>query len=181
MKSMQTRKIVINIHMVLASFFLPLLLMMPFTGGMYLLGFKGEQKTTESFRVLRDIPVEEEERMQFFREQFDAHQLDFDFEYIASSGSNFTFRPSSRVHYVASKVGSETIVSKVEPNLLKRMIELHKGHGPKLMKRFQMIFGLALILVTFSGLWLAVTIPAYRKITFISFGLGAALIAFCLI
>ena len=174
------------VHLSLASLFMPLLLLMPFTGVMYLLGYKGDQSSVEAFRMAAvSIPADEKAQEAFFREAFAANSIDYSFSYIRGGGKEFTFRPTSRVHYVAkvsdSGDKSEIIFSKVEPNLLKRLIEIHKGHGPIAMKWFEVAFGLALILTTFSGLWLAWTVKPYRKATLISFGLGALVIALCLI
>lgn len=183
---MINRKVLTYVHLSLASLFMPLLLMMPFTGVMYILGFKGEQKVAEAFRIpAATIPADEAEREDFFRKVFAANAVDYSFSYIRAGGKEFTFRPTSRTHYVAavSDAGekAEIVFSKVEPNLLKRLIEVHKGHGPVAMRWFEVAFGIALIFTTFSGLWLAWTVQPYRKATLVSFGLGALIIALCLI
>lgn len=183
---MNIRKVMTYVHLSLASLFMPLLLLMPFTGTMYLLGFKGDQTKTEAFRIPAvAIPEDEAEQKVFFREIFLANSVQYSFSYIRGGGKEFIFRPTSRVHYVASIADtsdkSEIVFSKVEPDLMKRLIEVHKGHGPVAMKWFEVAFGLALILMTLSGLWLAWTVKPYRKATLISFGVGALIIALCLI
>lgn len=172
----------INIHLILAALFMPLLLMMPFTGASYILGFQGDQTKTIAFQIQDAVPEETAAQEQFFREQFKKNNVDFDFEYIRATKTDFIFRPTTRTHYVASRAedGSLT-VSKIEPTLMKRMTELHKGHGPVAMRWFEVALGVALILTTLSGLWLAWTVPAYRKTTLISFGIGVIVIAMCLI
>lgn len=181
---MNTRKMMINIHLVLAALFMPLLLIMPFTGASYLLGFKGDQTKTEAFRIpTATLPEDMKEKEQFFRDEFKKQNIDFSFEYIKESGKSLIFRPATRIHYVASveKDTNEIIVTKVDPTLLLRLIELHKGHGPTMMRGFEAIFGIALILTTLSGLWLAWTAKPYRKITLISFAIGCSVILICLI
>lgn len=183
---MNTRKVMTYVHLSLASLFMPLLLLMPFTGSMYILGFKGDQTKTESFRIPAvAIPTDEAKQESFFREIFAANSIDYSFSYIRGGGKEFTFRPSSRVHYTANVSDSvdkpEIVFSKIEPNLMKRLIEIHKGHGPVAMKWFEVAFGLALIFTTCSGLWLAWTVKPYRKATLISFGIGSLVIALCLI
>lgn len=181
---MNTRKLMINIHLVLAALFMPLLLIMPFTGASYILGFKGDQAKTEAFRITTaTLPENTKEKEQFFRDEFKKQNIDFDFEYIKDAGKTLIFRPTTRVHYVASieKDANEIVVTKVNPTWLARLIELHKGHGPTMMRWFEAIFGLALILTTLSGLWLAWTAKPYRKITLISFAIGCSVILICLI
>lgn len=165
---------------------MPLLLLMPFTGVMYLLGYKGDQTKVEAFRIPEAvIPTEEAAQESFFREVFAKSGVAYSFSYVRVSGKEFTFRPTSRVHYVANVSENadkpEIVFSKVEPNLLKRLIEIHKGHGPVAMKWFEIAFGMAVILTAISGLWLAWTVQPYRKVTLISFGVGALVIALCLI
>jgi len=178
---MPNRKLMIQIHLVIASFFLPLMLMMPMTGTLYLWNFKGEVKQTEVFRMTGPVPDEQKEQESFFRKQFQERGIDYDFEYVRVGTDEFTLRPVTRDHFVIKKAGDELVFFKVEPSLLKRMIELHKGHGPVAMRWFEAAFGISLILITLSGLWLAFTVPAYRKQTLISFALGVAVIAFCLV
>lgn len=177
---MPTRKLMIYVHLVIAAVFLPLMLIMPLTGVAYLLGFKGDQEKIEAFRVQAQVPEEMAAQEAFFRELFQQQGIDFDFEYIRGSKTDFIFRPATRVHYVAAKDGETLIVSKVTPTILKRLIELHKGHGPTLMRLYEIFFGIALVLVTLSGLWLAWTVKPYRKATLISFGVGVLVIAACL-
>lgn len=171
----------IYLHLVLAALFMPLMLMMPFTGAAYLFGFQGEQTKTEAFRVTAQVPDDEAAREEFFRAEFAKQGVDFDFEYIRATATDFIFRPATRVHYTASKKEGELVFTKVEPTLLKRMIELHKGHGPRIMRLFEAIFGIALLLVTLSGLWLAWTVKPYRKATLISFAVGVLALAACMI
>ncbi len=180
--SMNSRKLMVYIHLSLAALFLPFLLMMPATGTLYLAGIQGSQKKTEAFRITEAPPAEDAAQDAFFREQFARQNIDYDFEYVRASGKDFTFRPTTRVHYVASRDDNGTLTfSKVEPTLLKRLIELHKGHGPMLMRWFEGAFGVSLVLVAFSGLWLAWTATPYRKVTLLSFGAGAAILALCLL
>jgi hypothetical protein len=168
------RATVVKVHLALASLFLPFLLLIPLSGGLYLLGQKGEQVKTEAFRIESPLPLENTD--DFFRQQFKEQGLDFDFEYIRVSGSDFTFRPSSRLHYMASKSENGTTVYKLEPDVIRRLMEIHKGHGPVLIKWLQTGFALAIILVTLSGVYLAINIPAYAKTMGICFGVGLLLI-----
>lgn len=181
-KSMISRKLIINIHLVLASLFMPLMLMMPLTGALYILGFQGDQTKTEVFRISEPVPSEEKEMETFFREQLSKNGIDHDFEYVRTTKTDFILRPTTRVHYIASLADDkQLVVSRIEPTLLKRMIELHKGHGPRAMRWFEVAFGMALILTTISGLWLAFTVKAYRIITLSAFSVGVAIILFCMV
>lgn len=172
----------INIHLMIASLYMPLMLMMPFTGAMYILGFQGSQSSTEIFRSRENPPVTEPEKIEFFRNLFKQQNVDYDFQYIKTNKNDFIFRPQSTVHFTAVKsADGELIFSRNEPNLMRRLIELHKGHGPEAMRWFEVSFGIALILTTLSGLYLAWTVKPYRRITLVSFAVGAVAIGLCLI
>ncbi|MFN8845806.1 MAG: hypothetical protein ACK5V3_11130 [Bdellovibrionales bacterium] len=176
------RALIIKIHLILACVYLPFMLMMPFTGVSYLLGFKGEEVKTEIFRAPPPTSLQEVELKKYFQTSLEANGIKPNFESIKANGQEFILRPSTRVHYVVkNNPEGDWAFFKVEPNLLRRLIEIHKGHGPKLMKWFEISFGAALILTTMSGLWLAITIPTYRKITAISFALGLLVIVFSLV
>lgn len=171
------RPLLIQIHLGLASLYLPLLLMMPLTGGLYLLGFKGSETKTEAFKIESPLPAEKSEWRAFFEQQFENQKIDFQFEQIKEAGNDFLFRPSTRTYYSATKNADSTLTFyKIEPDLLKKLIEIHKGHGPQLMKWFEISFGVALILTALSGLWLSITVPKFRKITWIAFSVGTVLI-----
>ena len=178
---MNNRKFLIYMHLGIASLFMPLLLLMPFTGAMYLWGFQGDTEKSLAFEISEGMPLEPKAQEAFFREQFLKNKIDYNFEYIKNSKTELTFRPTSRLHYMAKIDEGKIVVSKVEPNLLKRMIEIHKGHGPKIMRIFESIFGISLILTTLSGIWLAWSVKLYRKILLISFGVGTAILAVCMI
>ncbi|MBX9765676.1 MAG: hypothetical protein K2X47_00270 [Bdellovibrionales bacterium] len=171
------RQKMITIHVLLASFFLPFLFLLPLSGGLYLLNETGTQEKTAIFSFQDALPTEKLELEAFFRDQFKKNNIDFDFEYIRTSGSDFIFRPTSRIHYIATtSADGTTAVSKVDPSILKRIMEIHKGHGPSLIKWVEIAFGGALILVTLSGLWLALTVASYRKLMLIAFAVGSAAI-----
>lgn len=178
--AMNTRKIMIYAHLMIGSLFLPLMLLMPLTGSLYIWGYSGDVVKTEAFRVAGEVPKDEKEQDVFFKDIFKKQNVDFEYEYIRSGKGDYTFRPTTRIHYSAVQEGAEIVFTKVEPTLLRRLVELHKGHGPKLMRWFESAFGIALILVTLSGIWLAITVKTYRKATLLSFGLGLGLIFLCL-
>ena len=170
----------INLHLGVASLFLPFMLLMPITGGLHLLGVKGEQVKTTAFKIEEPLPEDPKEQEAFFRDQFKKQGIEFDFEYVRAGGGNYTFRPSSRVHYMATKSDAGIEVFKLEPDLAKRLMEIHMGHGPGLIKMMQIAFAFALVLVSLTGVWLAVVLPAYRQVMLMSFGVGAAIVLLAL-
>ena len=178
---MNIRKKIIYIHLTLASFFLPFLLLMPVTGTLYIWDMKGEMGKEEIFRTNEKPPEDNDALADFFRQQISAKGFKADFETVRANKGDFTFRPSSRDHFSASTENGELVVYQLKPSFLKRLIELHKAHGPEFMRWVESAFGIFLVLITLSGLWLSLTIPAYRKATWIAFLAGSLLIAYALI
>lgn len=178
---MNLRKLVIYAHLILASLYLPLLFLMPFTGSMYLLGFKGEEQKVPAFEVsAMDVPSDEFAKAEFFRKIFAEQQVSYEFDYIKETSDSYIFRPTSKRYFVAQKNEAFLSFSEVRPSLLKGLIELHKGHGPVLMRPFAVFFAIAMMLTVFSGLYLGLTLKPYRKPTLISVGVGLFMILLCL-
>ena len=166
------RKQILNIHLYLALFFLPFLLLMPVTGGSYLLGIKGTREIVETFRVDQKIPKEEKIRDEWLRDQFSANNVDYKWESIKINGDTLTLRPSSRDYYVISPSGESTVFNKISPSFMARLMELHFGHGPAWFRIVEEAFALALVLITISGIWMMVMVKAYRKKILIPFSIG---------
>ncbi len=99
----------------------------------------------------------------------------YDFEYLKISGSILITRPTSRSYYQVNLQNS-AMLTRIEPDWIKSMIELHRGHGPTLLKDFQKVMALGLLLIVLSGLWLGLTSSALRPSTLITSSAG--LIAF---
>lgn len=169
---MNIRKTILNLHLILSGLFIPFLIIIPLSGSLYLLNIKGEVEKQEVLRVHTVAPIEDKEL--FFRSLFKDNQIDFDFEYIKENPNELIFRPANRVHYTAKIIDGEVIVTKITPSLLNRLMELHKGHGPRIARYYEAAFGTALMLLLLTGLYLSWTVKNYRKILGISFVVGLA-------
>lgn len=177
---MNNRKYFIYVHLALAAFFLPYMLLMPISGTWHLLKLPEDQTKTESFKIIGTVPSNSPEKEIFFREEFKKQNLDYSFEYLKDNGKDYTFRPTSREYYTATVDGNSIAFTKINPGFSRRLMEIHKGHGPGLIRTLEIGFGFALFLVTLSGLWLAFTVKKYRNITLGSFALGAIIMAWAL-
>lgn len=171
-----SRSVLINIHLYLAALFAPIVLMLAFSGGLYLLGVKGSVNTT-------DVPLPADTRLDFNSSslQDDVQALlsnagvSHDFEYIKRKGSVLYTRPTSREHYQITQTDNGLTVARNTPDVQAGLIELHKGHGPLAFKTLQKFTAGGLIIVLLSGVWLGLTSPRLRKPTLLSTGIGLAL------
>ena len=171
------RRLFITIHLYLSSFFAAAVLLVAVSGGLYLVGVKGEMAET----VVASLPKAGRGSLEALNKAdmqallADAGVENFDFEYVRQSGKRAYTRPTSRTHYLVDATGPTVDIVKREPDLQSRMIELHKGHGPTVFKTFQKVFALGMVFIILSGLWLGLTAPRLVRNTTISFGAGLAL------
>jgi len=161
------RKQLMTIHVWLAAFFTPLILMMAITGGCYLLGLKGSVATTPVAQLngetLNLQKGKEQARVDALLQQ--AGVSDFSYAYVKDRGSEAMTRPTSRTHYILRESAEGVEVLRAEPSLLAAMVELHKGHGPLAFRWLQIVLALALVFIMLSGFWLGLQSPMLKQKT----------------
>lgn len=167
------RTTLIKIHLYLSAFFAPLILLMAFSGTAYLNGFKGSMPQT-AIKEVESVEVVNED---FIKEQLKLIDANYTFEYIKESGQKTITRPTTREYYQFTKNGSNVQIHKITPDLVARLMEAHKGHGPGLFKLIEKIFGFSLMLILISGIWLALAVKRDFKITLMLMGIGFAFTA----
>ncbi|MCB1646531.1 MAG: PepSY domain-containing protein [Pseudomonadales bacterium] len=167
----------INIHLYLAAFFAPGILLMALSGGLYLLEIKGtttDTRVTLPAGTVLDLksPSLEADTRRILQNA----GIDHDFEYLRTGGNTTVTRPTSRTSYQFSVAGDGSVsLTRSEPDLIKSLVELHKGHGPGLFKRLQQLMALGLLIVVISGLILGIQSPGLRKISLILTASGTAI------
>ena len=171
------RKLLISIHMYLSAFFAPAVLLVAISGGLYLIGIKGEVQETSIYQsseatIDSGSPSLKDDVTALLAE---AGIESFDFEYVKVKGSTLYTRPTSTEHYILN-LGDDGV-----PSLQKRMIELHMGHGPTAFKTFQKFFAVGLVFVMISGMWLGLSAKHLRRSTALTVGAGAVLFGLLLI
>lgn len=158
----------------MALFFLPYLILVAVSGGLYLVGLKGEIVTQN----LNNIRIQDSSNLESEVSKI-LKNYDYEFEYLKMRGKSFETRPSHRTNYKFKWVAeNEYQVIRQVPSFQKSMIELHKGHGPKNFKLLGKIFALGLLLITFSGLFLSLTLLKREKIFVLLMGSGSLLFFF---
>lgn len=170
-----SRRLFINIHLFLSAFFAGIVVLMAISGGLYLLGIKGETQDTlvaqvSGGRALLDDPGAGTVTDVLER----AGISDFSFDYVGTSanGSRVYTRPTSETNYVMEIRGDTITVTRHVPDLQKRMIELHKGHGPTVFKTFQKVFAVGILFIILSGVWLGLSAERLRRRTLVAVSTG---------
>ena len=169
------RMTIIKVHLMLAGFFLPFLLITPLSGGLHLAGEKGSFVEGEKFVIQERLPETQallENRVwEIFREQ----GISYEFEYAKMRPNGADLRPTSKPFYRIRYKDDGTHFIYVTPNIWAHLMELHKGHGPRGYKWLQIFFAIGLLCIGISGVYLAFTLTPHRKPLFISAGFGIAL------
>jgi hypothetical protein len=173
------RKLLITIHMYLAAFFAPAVLLVAISGGLYLAGVKGnvEQEiiySSSETTIDNESPTLQADVAALLAT---AGVESYSFEYIKVKGATLYTRPTSSDHYLIKSNAGGVEVIYASPNLQSRMIELHKGHGPTTFKTFQKAFAIGLIFIILSGLWLGVSAARLRRTTLLTAATGAVIFA----
>lgn len=159
----------VKFHLLIAAFFAPMLFAMAMSGGLYLIGVKG---TVDQTPVELIAPVSLDPGSATLEEDvralLNANDIDHEFEYVKKSGSVLYTRPTSRDYYEINLASESPVLTHNRPDLQKRLVELHKGHGPVLFKDLQKVMATGLLLVLLSGVWLGLSSPRLRVTTAIT-------------
>lgn len=167
------RSLFITIHLFLSSFFAAVVVLVAFSGGMYLLGVKGSLETTEVGSTTGGAALMADASKDAVLGALAAAGVtDFDFDYVITRGDTLLTRPTSRTYYGLTVDGDTVTVTRNVPSFQKRMQELHFGHGPSLYREFQKVFAAGMIFIILSGVWLGLSSSRLRKQTLIAAGSG---------
>ena len=175
------RKLFVTIHLSLASFFAPFVLLVATSGGLYLMDVKGSVETAQVYAGPAAIDVKSAGlKLDIEALLASAGVEDYSFEYVKVKGNILYTRPTSREHYVITLADGSAAIDHALPSLQSRMIELHKGHGPTLFKTFQKVFAVGLLCIFLSGVWLGLSAPGLRIRTASTVLIGAVVFALLL-
>jgi hypothetical protein len=168
-----SRKLLVTIHLALAAFFSPILIVVGISGGLYLIGEKGQIDKQEIYRGdLSGYDFSNKDRENQIRQFIQLKGIEHEFEY-AKGGTRFAMtRPTSKPYLFFQLDKEELVVSKRTPNFIASIIELHKGHGPTMFKTFQKFMAVGLLIILLSGLILGLTSKLYRFKTLAISGFG---------
>ena len=175
-----SRKLIVTIHLALAAFFAPVLIVTGISGGLYLISEKGDVEKQLIYKgEISNFSFETDKRENSIRSFLKEQDIQYEFEYVRVNTNFSMTRPTSKPYYSFTLKNNHLIVNKHTPNFVASIIELHKGHGPTLFKTFQKLMAIGLFLILISGLYLGLSSPMYRNKTLLISGAG--LISFLLL
>jgi hypothetical protein len=173
MDNPKLRKTLINLHLLFAAFMAPAFILVAVSGGLYLTGNKGQvSKTDVALPAAAVLDFKSASIEDDVRSLLSEAGIKHKFEYVRNRGSRIELRPTSKTYLEISQTPSGLKAARVKPNFQKSMMELHKGHGPKLFKTYQKLVALALIGVVLGGFMVGLLAKAYRRKTIVATVLG---------
>jgi len=169
-----------KLHLYLAAFLVPFLFIMSLSGGLEIIGVKGhidkqlihsEDSTVLDFKS----PYIQQDVETFL----DKIGVDTDVDHIKINKNAIYTRPTYTTYYGLKREGDYLKIYKYTPDLVKKLMVLHKGNGPALYQFYQKLLVAGLLVILSIGLWLGVAAKKTRNITILIFiaGFGFFLIA----
>jgi uncharacterized iron-regulated membrane protein len=167
--SEMNRTTLMKLHMLMATFMLPVALMFLLTGALYTWGVKGHYDTTEyelpidepltdDLSLLKGIVMTELQRLQIEPPSGKAG--------VKTAGTSFRLEwTGSRRDVLLAPTDSPSVarLSIKETQLHRLFVQLHKAKGGKGFKIYAAVFATTLLLILISGFLLAWKMPRYRK------------------
>lgn len=177
MDNPKVRKTMINLHLLFAGFLAPAFLLVAISGGLYLIGNKGKFDAEKlTLPASASLDFQSATLDTDVRTLLDSAGIAHKFGYVKSRGANkIHLRPTSRTYLEFVQTESGLTAFRVTPDFQGSMMELHKGHGPKLFKLYQKLVALGLIGVVFGGVFVGLLAKAYRRKTLAALGVGTVL------
>lgn len=177
MNPLQLRRLLISIHLYLAAFMAPAFLVVAVSGGLYLAGVEG--KTTDTPINLpagTTLDLTAPDAADQARALLKQEGVDVSFEYLRGRGNAAMTRPTTRAH-VTFEQGPEGLTARLsKPDFAYALMELHKGHGPKVYRLYQILVAAALFFVVVGGLVVGLLANTYRRPTVIATAAGVTVV-----
>ena len=171
--SPKLRKYLVLAHLWLAGIMAPAFALHAISGGLYLMDIKGKAATERvSLPSGADLDFKSATLEADVRALLTQANLNHDFEYIRNRGTVIQLRPTSKTYLEFKQTPQGLTASRVKPDTVRSMMELHKGHGSQIFKSYQKLVALLLLGVVLGGILVGLLAKAYRRQTTIAVVMG---------
>lgn len=181
MASPKTRSLIIRIHLLIAAFMFPAIVMFLGTGALYTWGITGDYVDTD-YEIALAAPLANDEAMLAAVAAAELARRDIALPGgspgVRSVGEGFRLEWSGANRDVVLAPTDDPAVGLLtvrETTLHRRLVQLHKAKGTTLFKLYATLLAAALFLLVASGLAASLMTPAYRGLTIWASGAGAVL------
>ncbi|MEL6213605.1 MAG: hypothetical protein AAFY22_01675 [Pseudomonadota bacterium] len=174
MNPMQLRRTLVSVHLYLAAFLAPAFILVAVSGGLYLTDNKGGTAD-----VALELPAgaaldfKSDTLEADVRALLESAGVSHKFEYLRVRPTAVQTRPTSRDYVQFGQSPDGLTATMKKPDLNYALIELHKGHGPRAFRLYQIAVAVSLFFVALGGLTVGLLAPSFRKQTIVTLGVGA--------
>lgn len=170
---MNLRATLRRLHLYIAAFIVPFIVVMSISGGLDLLGVQGKTKKEFIVSISRDaLDLKSDTLKQDVIAIFKKNGIDSNFESLRKKGNRFYTRPNYGTHYSLKIKRSKIRIYRHTPDLIRRLMSLHKGNGPDFYQFYQKLLVVGLLVILLIGLWLGLVNSNTRRNTVIVFVAG---------
>lgn len=183
MASPKTRSTIIKLHLLVAAFMFPAIVMFLGTGAFYTWGITGDYVDTEYPVALRAPLTNDKDALTAVAMAELARRdiaLPSGSPGVRSVGEGFRLEwtgANRDVHLAPTDNPAIGLLTVKETTIHRRLVQLHKAKGATLFKIYATLLALSLFLLVASGLVISLITPAYRSMTLWAGAAGAALFA----
>jgi hypothetical protein len=174
-----TRALITKVHLLLAAFTFPAILMFLVTGALYTWGITGENDETEHAIAL-SAPLEPAEQAVKALVVTELNKLGFaepsGRTRLRGEGADWTFDWSgarSEVTVVPGETANSVKMTVKQPTFYRVFVQLHKAKGATLFRVYASFVAFTLFMLVATGLILSFAIPAFRTMTIWTSAIGA--------
>ncbi len=173
MNPLKLRRTLTTLHLWLAGLLAPAFLVVAISGALHIAGI-GEHVEKQPLVIPAgtELNIGAPEFEGQVRTLIKDMDLGVRFEYIRGRGNAAMTRPTTRTYLSFAKTEDGVTAEINKPNFAASLMELHKGHGPRVYRFYQMIVGVILLLVVVGGIAVGLLAKTYRNQTLIAAAIG---------
>jgi len=171
-----------RLHLYIAAFIVPFIVVMSISGGLDLLGVQGKTKKEFITSISRDdLDIKSNTLKQDVVAIFKKNGINFNFDSLRRKRNKFYTRPNYGTHYSLKLKRTKIRIYRHTPDLIRRLMSLHKGNGPDFYQFYQKLLVVGLLVILLIGLWLGLVNLNTRRNTVLVFIAGTVFFLFVVI
>jgi hypothetical protein len=168
-----------QVHLILASFIFPVILMFLITGALYTVGIEGSyDKQVYPLKLASPLQKDDASLTDFVTKELQNLNLSPPTGKIRNqstdSGIEFNWRGAALRVTLESKQPSEATLTVQKASWFKRLLELHTANGATAFKVYAIALAASLVVLLITGYIMALQLPKYRSLTLYSTVTGIA-------
>lgn len=168
-----------QVHLILATFIFPVILMFLVTGSLYLLGFEGSFDT-QIYPLKLNAPLQKDDASltDFITNELKNLNLSAPTTKVRNLTKDelikFEMRSAALRVTIESTQPDQATLTVQKADWFKKLMELHINHGNKAFKMYALFLAITLLSLLVTGYIMALQLPRYRKMTVYSTVAGIA-------